>query len=169
MSHGLSGEDVLAIHLVQTDRADIARIVEADVAVAACPRSNRRHGHGDPPLDLLLDAGVRMGLGTDSRASVESLDMRAEARRARALASLDADAALRLITVDGARALGDADFYGVLAAGAWADVCVVRPEEAPTGPDDVAERVLGAGAEAVRATLVAGKLVFERDELRSRA
>ena len=156
---GVLGPDLLAIHAVQADPEDVALLAEADTAVAACPRSNRRHGHGDPPLAELLGAGVRAGLGTDSAASVPDLDLLAEARAARELAGLAAEEAVRLATLGGARALGMEAELGSLEAGKWADFCVL-PLEAGGARDagEVAGSVLEHREDCL-ATWVAGRQV----------
>ncbi|HTC23963.1 MAG TPA: amidohydrolase family protein, partial [Gemmatimonadales bacterium] len=105
-AQGVLGPETLCIHLVQVDAEDVGRLAGAGVAVAHCPGSNRRHGHGVAPLRQLRAAGLRVGVGTDSVASVASVDLRAEARAARALAELSWDNALALVTYEGAKALG---------------------------------------------------------------
>jgi cytosine/adenosine deaminase-related metal-dependent hydrolase len=154
--HGVLGDRTLCIHVVQVDADDVARLAGAGVGVAHCPLSNRRHGHGDAPLGDLLAAGLRVGVGTDSVASVGCLDLLAEARAAKVLADLSAEAALALATVEGARALGLADEVGSLVVGKWGDVAVIRlrSEQSP------AEQVLNSGPEAVVATFVGGRQVF---------
>src|SRR2546430_9237730 len=62
----LESGDCLAIHCVQVDEQDIAILRDSGVAVAACLRSNRTHGHGAAPLALFRRAGLRVGFGTDS-------------------------------------------------------------------------------------------------------
>lgn len=158
---GLLGPDFLAIHVVQVNEADVALLRRAGAAVAACPRSNRRHGHGAPPLAALLAAGIRVGLGTDSVASVDSLDLFAEARVARELAGCTPRAAMALATIDGARALGLESEIGSLEPGKWADLCVV------TGPSCRAEAAAADGLLATRpadvlATYVGGRPVYQR-------
>ena len=81
----------LCIHCVQLDASDIAALARTQVGVAHCPLSNTAHGHGTAPLAALRQAGVRVGMGTDSVASVGTLDLWAEARAA----GLDGDDALR--------------------------------------------------------------------------
>lgn len=158
--HGVLGPDTLAIHAIQLDADDIALLATRGVAVAHCPLSNRRHGHGDAPLRALLDAGLRVGVGTDSVASVGRLDLLAEARAARILAALDAAEALALATSEAARAIGMAGEVGVLAAGAWGDVAAVALRE--VSPSDLHESVLASGPGDVLATWVAGREVFRR-------
>ncbi len=127
-----------------------------------CPRSNARHGHGAAPLARYLDRGLRVGLGTDSLASVDSLDLLAEAREARLLAGLSAEAALKLLTLDGARALGLEREVGSLEPGKWADLVVVLlPGPAPLVADLAAEAILLARPDDILATFVAGRPVYQ--------
>jgi 5-methylthioadenosine/S-adenosylhomocysteine deaminase len=157
---GLLGPDILAIHAVQADACDIELLRGFDVPVAVCPRSNQRHGHGNPPLAAFLESGLRCGLGTDSVASVDSLDLLAEARAACELAGIGPAEAIRMLTVGGAKALGKQDEFGSLEPGKWADLCVLEAEpstSAAEGP--LASSVLAAGSAAIRSTYVAGRLV----------
>lgn len=61
----LALEPDLLVHCTQCPSADLERIAEEDVPVAACPRSNALFGHR-PPLDAMLEAGIPVGLGTDN-------------------------------------------------------------------------------------------------------
>jgi len=110
----------LFIHCVQVDERDIAILRDSGGTVAHCPRSNRAHGHGTAPLAAFRRAGVRVGLGTDSVVSVGDADLRAEARAA----GLDGEEALRMLTLEGARALGLEDEIGSLEVGKEADLAV---------------------------------------------
>ena len=110
----------LCIHCVQVDERDVAILRDSGAAVAHCPRSNRAHGHGTAPLATFLRAGVRVGLGTDSVVSVGDADLRAEARAA----GLDGEEALRILTLEGARALGLEGEIGSLEVGKEADLAV---------------------------------------------
>ena len=158
---GVLGPDFLAIHAVQADAADCATLAETGCAVVVCPRSNRRHGHGAPPVAAYLSAGLRVGLGTDSVASVGALDLLADAREVRLLAGLSAEDTLRLLTVGGARCLGREGEIGTLAAGAWADLAVWRLPLPPPTPDLAAEALLLARRTDLLATFVSGRPVYE--------
>ena len=79
------GPWTLAIHCVEVGDADLATLADTGTAVAHCPRSNLRLQCGSAPVADLLRAGVTVGLGTDSLASNESLDMFAEMRAALAV------------------------------------------------------------------------------------
>ncbi len=155
--NGLLAPHTLVIHVAQADDSDIALLAGCDVAVACCPRSNRAHGHGDPPLAAFLDANLRVGLGTDSIASVATVDVLAEARAACELTQLDAEQALRLVTHDAARALRMDGQVGSIAPGLAGDLAVidVRDVAGPLG----AQAVLDEAA-YVAATLVNGRFVF---------
>jgi len=124
----------LCIHAVHLDAEDIPVLRGAGAAVAHCPRSNRAHGHGVAPLAALRTAGVRVGLGTDSVVSVGDLDLWAEA----GAAGLRGEEALRLMTLEGARALCWERVIGSLEAGKQADLAVFpstalfRPLPPPT-------------------------------------
>jgi len=139
----------LCIHCVQADADDVALLREANAAVAYCPRSNSAHGHGRAPLGAFLAAGVRVGMGTDSLVSVTDLDLWADA----AAAGLAPEEALRLLTIEGARALGWDREIGSLEVGKQADLAVL-----PGLPDVTFQ----PPSVAALLTVVAGRIVHER-------
>jgi cytosine/adenosine deaminase-related metal-dependent hydrolase len=171
------GPDTLAVHAVQVNGDDITALTASGAAVAHCPRSNRHLNCGIAPVAEMIAAGVTVGLGTDSLASNDSLDMFAEMRaaltasRARAETSpgalsapLTAEAVVRMATLEGARALGWDHLVGSLEPGKRADLIVARlSDRTPVGrqrdPDglDVAEAVVSTiTADDVRLTMVEG-------------
>ena len=157
--HEVLGPGTLCVHVVHADRADVARLARSGSAVAHCPLSNRAHAHGTAPLAAMLEAGIRLGCGTDSVVSVGRLDLLAEARAARALAGLGAPAALALCTTEAARALGLDAEVGSLEPGKWGDVVAIRTAGAGSAMA-VCEQVLGSGASDVIRTWLAGRPVF---------
>src|SRR5881409_2664653 len=110
----------LCIHCVQVDERDVAILRDSGAAVAHCPRSNRVHGHGTAPLTAFRRAGLPVGLGTDSVVSVGDSSLWSEA----AAAGLDGEEALRMMTIEGARALGLEREIGSLEVGKQADLAV---------------------------------------------
>ena len=128
----------LCIHCVAVDRADLAAIERAGASVAHCPRSNRAHGHGVAPLAAFRSAGIRVGLGTDSVVSTGDVDLRSEAFAA----GLEGDEALRMLTIEGARALGLDRDLGSLEVGKQADCAVFASTASPALLTVVAGRVV---------------------------
>jgi cytosine/adenosine deaminase-related metal-dependent hydrolase len=156
---GVLTERTLCIHAVQVSPDDMRLLAGSGAAVAHCPLSNRAHGHGAAPLSSLLQAGIRVGLGTDSEVSVGRLDLLAEARAAAALAALKADEAIELCTLGGARALGLDSEIGSLRKGKWADCAVIRLPKSgkKTGP---VQHVLDSSPADVMLTCLAGRDVY---------
>lgn len=157
--HDALGPETLCVHVVHAGSADVACLRRAGAAVAHCPLSNQAHAHGAAPLHAFLEAGIRVGCGTDSVVSVGRLDLLAEARAARVLAGLDAAAALALCTIGAARALGVGAEIGSLEPGKWGDVAVTRTGSVRSA-SDVCERVLATGTESVVETCLGGRTVF---------
>lgn len=120
----------LLIHCVHLDDRDIADIARRAATVAHCPASNAKLGHGTARVLELIAAGVTVGLGSDSVASNNRMDLLAEARaavlaqRARVAKhdALCAKDALFLATLGGARALGLDHEIGSLEVGKSADL-----------------------------------------------
>lgn len=117
---GVLQRGTLCIHCVQIDAADVELLRASGATVAHCPVSNEAHRHGRSPLQLFRKAGVPVGLGTDSVVSVGELDLWAEADAA----GLHGEAALRMLTIEGARALGWESEIGSLEVGKSADLTV---------------------------------------------
>lgn len=160
----------LLIHCVLLEYDDVARLVDNGCAVAHCPVANARLGHGIAPLPALRQAGVRVGLGTDSVGSNNRLDLLEEARIASLLhrgrlASYDflspADL-LRLATIDGARALGLEERVGTLEPGKDADLCAVSLAAPHVRPvhDPVAALFHAARGTDVVMTAVRGRVLY---------
>jgi 5-methylthioadenosine/S-adenosylhomocysteine deaminase len=127
----------LLIHGIRFDASDIHFAAEYGCPVAHCPASNAKLGHGTAPLTEMLDAGVIVGLGSDSVASNNRMDLLDEARHA-VLAqrarlgrpdAISAARALELATLGGARALGIDGEVGSLEIGKAADLCAFALDE----------------------------------------
>ncbi len=173
----------LLIHCVQADSRDVDLIASSGCAVAHCPVSNAKLGHGIAPLTELLDRGVAVGLGTDSVASNNRMDLLDEARtaalfqRARTgrFDALSARAAIELATLGGARSLGLADGIGSLEVGKSADLAAFTlPETVPADGVESAllfslyQRSAMFVAVAGRALVSGGHAPGDSPELRTR-
>ena len=164
----------LLVHCVRADPADVGAIAESHCSVAHCPASNAKLGHGIAPLGAFLAAGIPVGLGSDSMASNNRMDLLGEARlaivqqRSRDIShdALGAVAALNLATMGGARALGMGAEIGSLEVGKAADLAAfaLPPHAAPTyGPESAAVFALH-GAPALL-TVIAGREVVRDGRL----
>jgi cytosine/adenosine deaminase-related metal-dependent hydrolase len=127
---GLLDERTLAVHCVQVDENDVEILAASGACVCLCPRSNSWIGVGDAPVAALFASGVPLCLGTDSLASVPSLDLWQELRAVRVLMPPQASLfdLLALVTRNPARVLGIEADYGSLAVGKRA-VWAVLPDD----------------------------------------
>jgi 5-methylthioadenosine/S-adenosylhomocysteine deaminase len=139
---GLVSPRLLAVHMTQVEEEDLRLLAEAGASVAHCPESNLKLASGFCPVQRLADAGINVALGTDGAASNNDLDLLGEMRTAALLAkgvAGDATAvstadALRMATLNGARALGLEEEIGSLVPGKAADAVAVRLSDLETEP-----------------------------------
>ncbi|MCY3580035.1 MAG: amidohydrolase [bacterium] len=166
---GLLGPEAVLAHATWLDEAEIAAIGSTSTGVVHCPASNQYVPYGVMPMRELLDAGAKVGLGTDGSACghrqdlFENMKMLVLMHR---LADLDPEASyaeesLRIATRGGAEALGvDA---GRLSPGALADVVVLdrsRPHLNPVH-DPIAALVYAARGSDVSMNIVNGRVIVE--------
>jgi cytosine/adenosine deaminase-related metal-dependent hydrolase len=143
---GFLDSRVVVVHGVQFDGQDLERLHGLGATLVSCPRSNVHVGVGSPPLEAFYAMDVDVAFGTDSLASVESLDMFDELAEARRIAPrVPARRLLESATLIGARALGFGDDYGSLEPGKRAAVIAVR---LPDGDVDVEEYLVSGIASA---------------------
>ncbi|PWU01510.1 MAG: hypothetical protein C5B53_02810 [Candidatus Melainabacteria bacterium] len=134
--HQLLNANLLSAHAVAVNDDDLAKLGSQGVSVAHCPRSNARLRNGYAPLEKMRTTGLKLGLGTDSLASCEDLDMLAEARFAVALnQAVNPDStygprqALEQITIEAARCLRKENEIGSLAPGKRADLAIFQIDD----------------------------------------
>ena len=128
----LSTRPLLA-HCVTVSDSDIRKIKSNGARIAHCPKSNAKFGHGYAPFEKCLDAGIAVGLGSDSVASNNICDLLEESRfavfsarnRSEHKRFVTAREALEAATLGGAKALGLDGLVGTLEAGKQADIAVV--------------------------------------------
>jgi cytosine/adenosine deaminase-related metal-dependent hydrolase len=162
--------DFLAVHCVNVTRDDIRILRGKDVAVAHCPKSNAKLGCGVAPLADLLHEGVRVGIGTDSPASSNIMDMFDEMRtmlflhRAveRDVSVLDAQKCVRIATLGGAEALGMGADVGSLEPGKCANLIAVDVSRSHFAPiaDPYSALVYGANQDDVTLTIIGGRELY---------
>jgi len=164
----LSTRPLLA-HCVTVSDSDIKRIKSNGAKIAHCPKSNAKFGHGYAPFEKFLDAGISVGLGSDSVASNNVCDLLEESRFAALSARnrpgsnrfVSAREALEAATLGGARALGLDNSIGTLDAGKQADIAVISLGHQAQHPvsDIYAALVFSSNARDVRSTVVAGETI----------
>jgi len=172
---GLVNPALIAVHMTQLEEAEIALFADSGAHVVHCPESNLKLASGHCPVARLLEAGINVAIGTDGAASNNDLDMLGEMQSAALLAkgisgdacALPAEQALRMATLNGARALGIDDQTGSLAVGKSADIVAVDLSQPETQPvfHPVSQLVYAAGREQVRHVWIAGRQVLNNRAL----
>ena len=172
---GLVNSSLLAVHAVHMSDDEIADMAEAGVSVAHCPKSNLKLASGIAPVARFRDAGIQVGIGTDSAASNNTLDMISEMRTAALLgkvaadnaAAVSAEHALEMATLGSARVLGLDKETGSIESGKWADLACIDLDALHSQPvfDPVSQLVYTARAEQVSDVWVGGRHQLENGDL----
>ncbi len=172
---GLLSPALMAVHMTQLTEEEIGLVAESGTQVVHCPESNLKLASGFCPVDRLIQAGINVAIGTDSAASNNDLDMFSEMRTAALLAkgvARDASAvpaftALRMATLNGARALGIADQTGSLEPGKSADITAVDLDHLETKPlyHPLSQLVYATGRDKVSEVWVAGRQLLRKGRL----
>ncbi len=171
----LLGPRFQAVHMTQVDDDDLALLTEHNCSVIHCPESNLKLASGFCPVERLWEAGINVAVGTDGAASNNDLDLLGETRTAALLAkavagsatALDAHRALRMATLNGARALGIDEHTGSLEIGKFADLVALDLSGLAQQPvyDPVSQLIYSTGRDAVRHVWVGGKQLLESGRL----
>jgi len=167
---GLPSSKTVAAHCVHVTEADLDILAEEQVRVAHCPKSNAKLGVGTAPLTEIVQRGIITGIGTDSAASDDNLDMFEEMRFAvlaqRAVKenveAMNAQRVLELATMGGAAVLGLDLEIGSLEPGKQADMIAVDLSSPSVFPstDPYSALVYGCSASDVLMTMIDGEIVY---------
>jgi 5-methylthioadenosine/S-adenosylhomocysteine deaminase len=167
---GILSPNLLGAHCTAANADDISLLAARGVRIAHCPTSSA-FGGLLPPLRLMLEAGLTMGLGSDNATLNNNSDILAEARRALLTARLQGAGsdlmtprtALEMATIGGARAAGLDAEIGSLVPGKRADLIVLDTDAPHWFPrhDWYDALVLQAKSSDVRTVIVDGKTVVE--------
>ncbi len=155
----------LVIHGNYLDDEEVAFLADHNerLAVVYCPRTHDYFEHEPYPLPQLLDRGVTMALGTDSRASNPDLSLLAEMQfLAQAHPEVSPASILELGTLGGARALGIANDLGTLEVGKRANLAAVKLEARGGCLSPTLEELLEEPAHVVATWIDGQKLVQDR-------
>ena len=122
------------VHMTALNDDDIATIKQSGAHIIHCPESNLKLASGFCPVGKLMAAGINVALGTDGCASNNNLDLFGEMHTAALLAkavnsdaaTLNAQQALSMATINGARVMNQQAVTGSLALGKSADMIAVK-------------------------------------------
>ena len=172
---GLLGPRFQAVHMTQINDEDVGLMVENNASVIHCPESNLKLASGFCPVERLWLAGINVAVGTDGAASNNDLDLLGETRTAALLAkavansatALDAHRALRMATLNGARALGLESEIGSIELGKAADLVAFDLSGLAQQPvyDPVSQLIYATGRDCVKHLWVAGKHLLNNGKL----
>ena len=164
----------IAAHVVWPTETEIPILRDRKVGVIHNPSSNMKLASGIAPIVAMLDAGVRVGLGTDGAASNNDLDMWEEMRLATFLQKIDrmdpevlpASTVLTMATRGGATAIGLGDSIGSLEVGKRADLIQVAFDDVHHVPtyDVISHLVYVTDEQDVASVVVDGTVLMRERE-----
>jgi 5-methylthioadenosine/S-adenosylhomocysteine deaminase len=174
-SIGFFDGPTIAAHVVWPTPAEISILAEREVGVIHNPTSNMKLASGISPVTDMLNAGVRVGIGTDGAASNNDLDLWEEMRLAALLQKVEqmnpevlpASTVLRMATSGGATAIGMGDDIGSLEVGKRADLIQVGFNDVHHIPtfDVVSHLVYVTDEQDVETVIVDGKVLMQEGKM----
>ena len=169
-SIGFFDGPTIAAHVVWPMPEEIPILARRKVGVIHNPTSNMKIASGIAPIAAMLEAGVRVGIGTDGAASNNDLDLWEEMRLASLLQKVDrmdpealsATTVLTMATRGGATAIGLGDSIGSLEVGKQADLIQVAFDDVHHVPtyDVVSHLVWVTDEQDVASVVVNGKVLM---------
>lgn len=172
---GVLSPNLIACHSVHLTEEDIELYKSFDVKVAHCPESNMKLASGVAPIPKMVERGICVGLGTDGCASNNDLDLFLEMDTAAKLhkvftmnpEAINAETALKMATINGARALGLDSIIGSIEVGKRADIIVVNTSSPHMVPmyNPYSHIVYSASGGDVSTTIIDGKIVMRDRKL----
>ena len=173
---GLLSGKTIAAHCVAVNGEDIDILKSRDVNIVHNPSSNMKLGSGIAPINKMINIGINVALGTDGASSNNNLDMLKEMRFASYLQKciledptvINADEAIKIATINGAKALGFTD-TGMLKKGYAADIIIFdinKPRYYPKY-NIKSSIVYSSNSSDVETVIVDGKIIMEKGEVLS--
>lgn len=172
---GLLNKRLQAVHMTQLNDQDFDCLRGTGVHIIHNPESNLKLASGTCPVQRCLDEGFNVALGTDGAASNNDLDMFSELRTAALLgknaahnpSAIPAAMALRIATLNGAKAMGIDHLTGSLERGKSADMIAVDLAGIESQPlyDVISQLVYATSRYQVQHVWVAGKQLLKDREL----
>lgn len=164
---GTLDDNFTAVHCTQVSEADIRTLGSAGCTCCVCPTTERDLADGIAPARVIVDAGARLALGSDSHAVIDQFEEMRGVELDERLATNErgvhrAAELLRAATAGGHRSIGWPE-AGRIEAGATADLVTVSLDGvrmAGTAPGSELEAlVFAAGAADVRHVVAGGEVV----------
>lgn len=172
---GLVSKRLIAVHMTHLLAEEIELLGKNSVNIIHCPESNLKLASGFCPVHELLNSGMNVALGTDGAASNNDLDMLGEMRTAAILgkgvahdsSAIPARTALRMATLNGAKALRLDAITGSLTVGKQADVIAIDLSALETQPlyDPISQIIYAASRNQMTDVWVAGKQLLRNRQL----
>ena len=174
---GVFDVPVIAAHCVHLSDDEMDLFKSRGVSVAHNPTSNLKLGSGIARVAQMLDKGINVCLGTDGAASNNNLNMFEEMHLGALLHKgvsrnptlINAEQAVKMTTVNGAKALGFGDVTGCIRKGMKADIILLdidKPHLYPVN-DPISAVVYSAQAADVDTVIVDGNILMENRELKT--
>lgn len=154
---GILGNHTILIHCNYVTDEEISTIKSVGSSVAFCPRSHHYFGHTNHPIQRLLDAGINVGLGTDSLASNDTLSILDEMKFLYLHYSITPKTLIALATINGAKALGLESKVGQIKEGFDADLCAIKLSDCHA--DNIYNRLFDIASKNIF-TMVAGAICY---------
>jgi len=120
--------NLILVHNTYADRATVAAVnTRGDTFWCLCPGSNQYIENSLPPVEMLMEEGCRIVIGTDSLSSNRELSMLSEMKIIQEhFPSVKLEEIIRWATIDGAEALGEGDSYGTIEPGKKPGLAVIE-------------------------------------------
>lgn len=167
------GSNLVLAHAVATSDEEVELLGRHDTKVAFCPSTSLKLAKGATKIGRypeMVEAGVTVGLGTDGVAAAGNVNLMRQLYIVAGLfkdARLDAGMigarkALRMATIEGARALGWDDEIGSLEVGKKADLVLFDLDHADWTPfaDPLQALVWSVSTASIAQTWVDGRCLF---------
>lgn len=174
---GLFDFHTVAAHCVHVNDRDIEIIKAKNVYPVNNPSSNLKLASGFAPVDQMLKAGIPVALGTDGSSSNNNLNMFEEIHLAslvnkavnRDAVSLPALEALKMATINGAKALDWNQEIGSIEIGKKADIILIDSHKPHLYPmhnpiSALAYSVQGSDVDTV---IIDGRIIMEKREMKT--
>ncbi len=172
---GLLSPLLVTVHMTQLEDDEIKQLKSHGVHVVHCPESNMKLASGFCQVAKLDQNKINVAIGTDGAASNNDLDMISEMRSAALLAkavsgdasAIPAHTALKMATLNGAKALGLDAITGSLSKGKAADITAIDLNRIETQPvyHPISQIVYSSSRDQVTDVWVQGKHLLNNRQL----